>query len=275
MSLKIDVKYEPDDHSNLIPAVSGGRSIEGVAHATRIVLHFAATGQVRAREPFDDEIELYLAPPKTGSFVVDLFSNVDWKDAIVGGVLVGVPASIVAASIYDLIKHAFSSAAGMKSQPKTPPVQSMERDKSGTFDALLDAVTPGLKRAHYPIGGGVNIINVSGDNNTVVFNEASRQYLFTSIKQPGEQVADVSVGSLNVNRRTGRAFFDSEQRLIPFRVSENADPATMGVVADSLRRYANQFDFTSSKIRIRYMATQTADHRLKSILIFGAEPHFV
>lgn len=274
MSLQLDIKYEPEDGSHLIPAVNGGRSIEGVAHAARIVLHFAATGKVRSREPFDDALELYIAPPKAGSFVVDLLSNVDWKDAIVGGVLVGVPSSIVAASMYDLIKHVFASAIGMKSKPKTDAVEAMERDKSGTFDAVLDAVTPGLKRAHYPIGNGVNIINVTGNNNTVIFNETSRDYLFTSVKQPGEQVEDVSIGSLNVNRRTGRAFFDSEQRLIPFRVSENADPGTMGIVADSLRRYANRFDFTSSRIRIRYLATETADGRLKSVLIFGAQPLF-
>lgn len=188
--------------------------------------------------------------------------------------LVGVPASLASSAIYDLIKHTFKSISGSESQPTTEPVKTIEKDKSGTFDALMEAVTPGIKRAHSPIGGGVTIINITGDHNKVVFDPSTKEFINSSIKTPGQQKASVSVGSLNANRRTGRAYFESEQRLIPFRVSRMADVATLAVLADSLSRYSNSFDFTSSTIEIRYEGTLAPDGRLKSILIFGAAPYF-
>ena len=274
--LRFETKYNPEQDIHQIPAVSGARSIEGLAHSLRIIIHFGITGKISHREPFKDNAELYLSPPKKGSFGLQIFANLDLASILVGGVL-SVPASIAGNALYDLVKHTMKSATGQKSVPETEQMREIlgeGQEVQGNFGALIDAIEPPLKRAHAPIGQGVTIINVNGGSNTFNFNSESKRFLTTNIKDEDLFSAKVSIGSFNANNRTGGAYFEDHKKSIRFRVSKLCEPATMAVISSSLDKYTNSFQFSSSSILIRYKANRDSEGRIRSILIFGAEPNF-
>ena len=83
-----------------------------------------------------------------------------------------------------------------------------------------------------------------------------------------DDIQDVAISDLNVNDKTGRAYFLDLKRTIPFRVSKDADPKTMMVLSAGIDRYANKI---AAPIRITFSRVEAIDGRLKRIVILKAE----
>lgn len=168
------------------------------------------------------------------------------------------------------MKLVTAKAIGEEPAAISQPVQDLNEHRSGDIDALVEAIEPALKKAHYGIGETARkiVIQESSSKKVIVtFNSASKNYLLDSVEGDDSE-QDVSISALNVNDRTGRAYFLDLKRTLPFRVSKDADPNTISVLSASLDRYANK---NPAPTRIYFTRVESVDERLKRIIILKAE----
>jgi len=250
--------YDADDGH--LDAFAGIESAAGIARALTLIGHYAATGVVRHRYPFDPTVRFFLEGTEEGSF--------NWRIAVA---TVGGPIALGLATngIYDLAKLALGRAIGEEPASLTPEVAEINRHRSGDVDALVEAIEPALKKAHYGVGETAKeIVITDSSTKTVVvkFNQTSKDYILSNVESD-DDVQDVSVSALNVNDRTGRVYFLDLRRTIPFKVSRDADPKTMLALSAALNRYANK---NPAPVQISFSRIEAADGRLKRIVILRA-----
>lgn len=249
---------DADDHR--IEAYSGIESAAGIARAITLIAHFAVTGKVRHRFPFSPDAQVYLEGTEDGSF--------NWKMAapIAGALALGITGN----ALYDLTKAAISSAIGEAYEASDPDVRAVIRTRSGEFDALVEAIEPALKKAHHGVGETAERIIISERSEREVIielNDRSKSFMLDSVTGDLSQ-QDVSVSSLNVNDRTGRAYFLDLRRTIPFRISGDAATGTLPTISASLDGYANR---QPAPIRLYFRRIETTDGRLKRVEVYRAE----
>jgi hypothetical protein len=247
---------EADQHR--IEAYTGASSLEGVARAAVLTAHFAATGQVRFRAPYSFDLEFYISAPEEGSLGFPL------------GVLTRIEGAIVRhkrALAVGLLPLVLSRATGQA--PNDAVDIDGERIPSGTIDALAEAATPGLAKAHTWIDREEKVIRLTANDRTLVqLDSDSKRYMETEI--PGERLnQDVSVAALNANSKIGRVYFYDLGRTVPFKIAREAT----GRTAANLARYLTQYvDKTGRTVNIEYLPMFYPDERLKRILIFDCYP---
>lgn len=242
-----------------IEAFSGIESAAGIARSLTLIAHYAATGQVRQRYPFDETVQFYLVATEPGSF--------RWKLAV--GIAGSLALGITGNGLYDLTKLVFARAIGEEPMVVTQEIKDLNNTRSGDIDALIEAVEPALKKGHYGIGETADRIVIKQENSIeiiVVFDSSSKRYLLSSIDASIDE-QDVSISALNANDRTGRAYFLDLKRTIPLRVPRDADGGTMGVLSSSLDKYVNK---NVAPVRLRFRRVEAVDGRLKRIVIYGA-----
>lgn len=248
-----------DANEGHIEAISGIESAAGIARVLTLIGHYASTGNVRHRFPFDDGVKFYLEATEPGSF--------NWRVKVVVGTLA---MGLATNGVYDLIKLVTAKAIGEEPTSISKQIEDLNENKSGDIDALVEAVEPALKKAHYGIGETARKIEIREETSRsviITFDQSSKNYLLDNVDgDDGEQ--DVSISALNVNDRTGRAFFLDLGRTIPFRVPKDADPKTMSVLSASLDRYANK---NPAPTRIWFSRIESVDERLKRVIIHKAE----
>jgi hypothetical protein len=254
----MDVKFEGAEASaHRIEAYTGAVSLEGIARAATLAAHYAATGEVRFRSPYSDEIEFQFAAPEAGSldFPLDAIANI---------------ASAVSAKKLKLATALFLAILARASGQEVDGGSGIDLGEisSGDLDALAEAATPGLERAHRWIDLSSKKIVVGSSKRHVTLDTRSKTYLENEI-QGGHQRQDVTVASLNGNNKTGRVYFDDLGRTIPFKVAREAKGRTTVNLSRYLTRYLNK---TNEWVNIEYMPFFYSDGRLKRILIFDCEP---
>lgn len=255
--------YEADKHR--LPAFEAAQSLHGLARGFTVASHYLGTGIIRKRYPFESQVQVFMHPPRRGSFET-LFQII--SDPMVqafGGAIAG---GITANFASDFIKHVYRRVIGADDQIQTAEVKQIDEERPGDIDALAEAVEPGIRMAHTAIGHGAEtVIIVAGQNNVVNFNGGTKSYLETSIRGNEEEVQAVSVGSYNVNSRMGRAFFSDLGRTVPFHVMSNCASGTVAAISYSLNQYAQGLP---SDILITFLRTKAVDGTLKRISVSSA-----
>jgi hypothetical protein len=251
MSLEITfLGREADRHQ--IEANDGLESLAGLSHAATLVAHFAATGVVRQRYPYDDGLKFYFQTTKPGSLTAIL--------AVGGTLAAGAAGNLV----YDLLKIVWKRATGTGDEGDVSIGDQTFR--GGDLDALTEAVTPSLLRGHAWIDGSQQRISIKrGSQLLVDFSKGTKSYLKDEVAEEGQSQQDVSVAALNANSKHGRVFFFDLGRTIPFKVDRHATART----TSNLSRYLTQYvDNTGATVNIRFKKIFHTDGRLKRIIIY-------
>lgn len=260
MSLIVSFRgADADQHR--IDAYSGSESIAGISRSLALVAHYAATGVVRRRYPFSDDLGFYIEAVEPGSF--------NWRYALIGVALPTIGLGLTTNAVYDLGKLAFSRAIGHTATGLDTEVEKIDAERGGDIEALVEAIEPALKRGHSGIGETASqIVIVNGSNNRtlVSFDESSKDYLSQTIDGKID-TQDVSVSALNVNDRTGRVYFADLHRTVPFFIANESDPKTLSVLSKGLNNYANK---NGLRIKIIFQRLNANDGRLKRIIIYSA-----
>ncbi|WP_168727380.1 MULTISPECIES: DUF7946 domain-containing protein [Sphingomonas] len=249
---------EAGDHR--VDLYSGAESLSGLGRVGNLVGHYVAEGNVRFRSPYSSQIQYYLSGTKEGSLTV-LISEV----IRIAGEAQRAAAKIRASALF---RRVLLRATGQAAEGSLN-VQGVEYT-SGDIDALAEAATPGLLRAHRWIDQPNKSIRIAPeDGEDVTFDSNTREYLETEDISEDEEVLDVSVGALNVNARTGRVFFHGLGRTIPFYVPRASAARTIPTLSRFLTQYAER---TGATVNIRYSEVRYSDERLKRIIIHDAYP---
>jgi hypothetical protein len=250
-----------DADRHLLDAYTGSESIAGISRSLALVAHYAATGIVRHRLPFSEDLGFYIEAIEPGSF--------NWRYALIGVAAPTIGLGLATNGIYDLGKLVLSRATGQETTQIDTQVSRIDAVRGGDIDALVEAVGPALKRGHSGIGDTANqIVIVNGDNNNtlITFDAASKDYISQTVDGTIDY-QDVSISALNVNDRTGRAYFVDLHRTVPFLIAREAEPKTMSVLSRGLNNYANK---NGATINIRFKRLNAIDGRLKRIIIYDA-----
>ncbi|MCR8493161.1 DUF7946 domain-containing protein [Brucella anthropi] len=253
-----------------MPAYDAVESLNGVARTMLITTNYIAENRVRYRDFHYGGYEVNLVAMRPGSFEA-LFEIVLAPEVIAGAGAIGL--GVAGNLVTDLFKTVFRQSIGEPGERSIEQLEDSGQLHAGDLGALVDAVEPAIKRAHTVIGRGAqNIVVIKGDNNVVTFNERSKNYVNTSIRDTEIRIKIFSVGSYNVNSRYGRVFDFQEGKTIPFEVHADADRLTIETVMDSLSRYAMRRlgDDLASAAAMRYRVITAVDGRVKKIIVLQA-----
>lgn len=258
--------------SHMLPALEASQSIEGIARVLTVVSHYMVTGEVRKRHPFESTAKIIIRPLENGS-VEALFGLLMQPDTFSTTTTVGaIGTGIASAYFKDLLSFLTNRMVGKKHEPKTDELKQLLASRSGEVDALADAIEPSIKRAHSSISNGAGqIVIISGSNNVVNFDAKTKHYINNTKLAEELETKIVSCGSLNANTRYGRVFDAEHGRTIPISVSRQAEPRTLGALADSLTRYSKRKMSTEgSEVSISYRVEYDADGVVKRYIIYDA-----
>jgi hypothetical protein len=257
---------DADDHR--LDAYAGGMSLSGIAKGLERIGHYAVTGKIRKQFPYDTRIRFFIETPSPGSleWAVGVYFAVQTAfaaDPLLGGLTTN--------ALYDLVKMTFGRAIGNGGAPQTEQTNLLDDRKGGDVEALVDSVESPMREAHTVIGNSAHDIQIVNGQNNVVINHltlVTKEYVTITLKGDSERV-DVSVGSLNANQGTGRAWFGNLGKLVPFNVSNKASSRTLAALSWGIDQYVNK---TGQRVSIIYEPLRAADGRLKRIIIYDAEP---
>jgi len=251
---------------HLIDAYHGGQALAGMGRTLQMISHYSVTGSVRRRIPFDDNMHVMLRPIRSGS-VEAVFDFVTKPETIVFG---SVASSIAGAALWDFVKFIMQRTVGRERLPDTEIVRELDQERGGDIEALSEAIEPAIRNIHSPIGGTANkVVLIYGDNNNVVFDQATKDYVDTSIKSEDLETLDVSVSSINVHDRTGRAYLADRHHTVRFEIAKDAAPRTLPTLMASLNEYAAKRE---RWVSITFHAFRAPDGRIKKVRIFDAVP---
>jgi hypothetical protein len=253
---KMIIKFTGGEaRTHKVEAYSGAESLTGFARAATLAAHFSVTGEVRFRAPYSDNLQYYFEAPNPGSLEF-VFSQI---------CRLGNDAAQLAAKVKSerLLERVIARATGQAE------MENLELDEqvidAGTIDALTEAATPGLVRAHSWIDTDDKAISIVKNARELVrLDDDTKEYI-NSEEMGEERVQDVSVGALNVNSKVGRVFFHDLRRTVPFKVARTAHNRTVTMLSRYLTQYAEK---TGATVNIRFVPIYYPDRRLKKILIF-------
>jgi len=252
----VDIKFaggEADTHS--IDLYEGAESLAGFGRVTALVAHYVATGEVRFRAPYSSQFQFQITGTEQGSLKIlvrELSRLADQAQAASQRLR-------ASALLRRVVRRATGNAA--QGSLNLPGWEVPE----GTVDALSEAATPGLQRAHRWIDREAKSIYLNPDGaDPIELNSITKQYLENEEISLQEDVQDVSVGALNVNSRNGRVFFHDLGRTVPFWVPKDATDRTIPTLSRYLTQYAEK---TGATVNIRFKRVSFPDGRLKRLIV--------
>lgn len=273
----IKIKYQgdfADDHK--IPAYLGSKSVFGITRGFDLITHYLSTGKIKTRYPFSDDIQLNWTATKPGSLETIYEIVISNPVAVMGGgAFVVACGSAAGKDAYKLTKDFFTlifkSATGKDrslSEEQKEIIEIFEKVKPDEMDALIKVMGNSLKNAHHIIGNGVSNISIVGNQNTIVFDQSTKNYINTNIFNDEEEWQDVSVSSLNANTGYGKVYMHDLKRLVSFQVLKDHEPHTFSNLSYSLNRYT---DKKPSDIEINFFRVVSSDGTTKKLLIKDAK----
>jgi hypothetical protein len=219
---------------------------------------------VRKHAPFESPIKVYLKPSQPGSFdTLYQIISVPGAQTVIGNLVLSLTGDL----LYDALKMIFNQVTGRGGVPEQRQLKELARQRGGDLAALEDAVEPSLVHAHRVIGNGSNSIVIIGNNNKIVFDNGTKEFITTSIDDDKIEVKQVSVASYNVNTKSGRVYDFEFERTIPFALSSAASNRSAVAIARCLTQYTGGED---SKVAITYSKVLAPDGKVKKYIVKNA-----
>jgi hypothetical protein len=213
-----------------LPAYEASQSLYGISRSLLIVTNYLSEGRVRRRdfEQVNRPYQINLVAQRAGSF--------EFLYEILTDPMARAVATKVAADLtVDFIRSIFRRSVGEKADAAIEDLEAQKQLDTGDLGALVEAIEPAMKVAHTVVDhGATNIILISGDNNVVNLNSATKQYVWTSIRDNKPRVKLFSIASYNANSRSGRAFDYELGKTVPFEVEPRADRETISAILSSM-----------------------------------------
>ena len=250
----------------LVNLHEGAESLSGIGRVADLVSHFVATGEVRYRAPYSGDLAYYISGTGSGSLRVLLRQLSHLRDEV--------QAARAKRKTEKLFNRVIRRGLGQEDAGDL----RIEGDviSAGTVDALTEAATPALLRAHRWISNGDKTITVTGDDTrSIPLNENTKEYLESEEVTHRREAQDVSVAAVNVNSRNGRVFLEDLGRTVPYSVSRDANPRTLTMLSRYLVQYAERRRLRANynpNVAVEFIRVSYPDGRLKRLIIFDCYP---
>ena len=269
--IEFKAKFEggsADEHK--VPAYGAIETLYGVSRSILIPSHYLIEGKVRRRSISSEKYQLYMQPPKAGSFEAILqLGFIGGAAALANPVAVNVTANLISETIMSVVKTAVGKKLSKKESQSAgtliPP---------GDLAALAVAVEPGLRRGHNIINNGVLNINfISGTGDQVFLDQSTKEFLNSTQREDKLTVSLMSVGKWDANNKSGSAYDPELGRMIPFSVSKDIDRKSVAAILKSNANYTLGLfdpDEDGSYIAIQFERIVDLDDTVKKIEVYKA-----
>ena len=168
----------------------------------------------------------------------------------------------------------FRRCVGQKANVNREARDERHAERGRDIGALVEAIEPAMKSAHTAIDhGSTNIVLISGDNNIVNLNAATKTYVHSSTRETKVREKLVSIASYNANSKYGRAYDYDLGMTVPFELSGRADRTSLRSIMKSMSDYTLRLpgeDSQRLQIAVRYTTTVAPDGRVKKMHITKA-----
>ncbi len=256
-----------------VPAFTGLDSAHGLSQALMMTVHFARSGEIRRRNFKDLDLDVTLEATRPGSFEF-VFEFSQFAPYLFEAYGKG------AANLsWKLIETVFNRATGLSGNSDIEDAEDDGRINAGDLGALIQAAEPSIRRAHSVINHGAGNVNifVTGNDNSVVLNRESKEYMHESIFNDETRSQRFLVTSFDGRNRTGRLFDLEQEQAFTFDLLSDADRPSLTVIADAARAYAlrqkGKFDEKMEAV-CAFTSIDAADGRTKRLKVFAAARDF-
>lgn len=236
----------------------GADALFGFAKSIRLASHYLFTGKVAFQAPSAKGVQLYMVPPKAGSYEQPIHVEFVNDELIVNGKRVPVSSEV----FQDFITQALNNAVGNQIDPETDEVNEIITAKPGDIDVLSEALDGPLKGSHRFIGKARShkstklITDVSGgDEEIVKFDGDTLDYLNTRIYADNLEDVIGTVAAYNRNSVTGRFYVPDLQRTVPFKPEKGVAIKDRTPLIWSMDRQEHGLDGLIT-IRVRRVSTK-------------------
>lgn len=260
--------------NHLVPAYDSISALYGISRGILVPTHFLTDDAVRHRNISSPNYNLFLSPPREGSveFLFQLAVNL-------GPVLANHPivTGVTTKVVSEFITNSMKRTVGKDDQIKKNILE--ERIDEGTKEAIAASMEPSIRSGHKIINNGVLNITVNAGDNSVVFDGSTKNYINNFNVSDSLSTRLLSVGSYNVNTKSGGAFDSEAGRVIPFTLASNTDGQSIISILDSQRAYAqyrmseNPEERDRAFIAMQHYEIRDGNNKLKRLEIVKARPN--
>lgn len=249
-----------------LPANEASQSIYGITRSILIPTNYLFEGRVRRRRFDPHHFQVNIIAQRPGSF--ETVYEILFDPAVLtaaGAIGAGVAANFLSDFITSLVKR----ATGGSASDRIEELEHSQALNSGDLAALVDAIEPSMRMAHVTIEQGAQIIQISGDNNIVNLNSATKRYVNHTVRNDEIRIRLFSVASFNSNTGYGRIYDSEERRTIPFQIPADFDANSVSALLHSFSNYARRRllgDENASLIAMTYRTIEDAEGTVKKIL---------
>ncbi|WP_129794055.1 hypothetical protein [Sphingosinicella sp. CPCC 101087] len=171
-------------------------------------------------------------------------------------------------ALYDLLKWALVSGAGVPFALKYRKSTRIARDLEQKNDDLQERLDEALKRVHAPVKHqGLTVHVMTGRTNLATFNESTLRYIETELVEDKKIQISSAVSRFNARTGTGRLIGNMDAVSVPFYPEASLSKPAIMCLADSLAALArDRFE----PVNLSVSRVTSADGHLKSYRVHTA-----
>lgn len=217
---------DADNHQ--VASYLGTRSLHGFSRSIQIATQAYLNEEAVSRATALHDANLYLTGAKPGSLTFDFRLDIFQKKSCV---------TLNRDTFYDFCGTVLSRAAGVPYSPKTTYVRKIDEDhESDLIDLTIEQVEEPLKAAHAAIDRSVSGISFERPRvgSQVYFDHETKQYIESSITSDLDRRYKGHVTRFNSITGNGRAYINSLDRVVPFKLEDEFLESKRGFLTWSL-----------------------------------------
>ena len=289
-ALGVVLRYTGEDSaSGYLDFYDAARAITGFQRSLALTTHLVTTGEIIVQAPVLKGAKIYLGTLEPGSYKIPAWIAA----AAIGMHSVGTadretPLGHLIFSVYD---YAVSQSLGFHVNYDESLGQSYERLKSsGTklppvneskIDSLTEKIESSIIDMHRPIVWSETATKArisfgpqgAARRIAAVLDEGTYEYISTTKRENSYVDLNGRVSSYNVNTYKGRIFCETEERPVPFELSESSRSSrVMRLITRSLSENALNRSSAGSRVIFRAFRNVSSQGRLKSYFVVDVEP---
>ena len=268
MELKFRATFEGlDADSNRLEAYPAAQSMEGLAWALSLTLHYGVTGELRNRGDLSRSAKIFVSPARRGSYFQDIYVVLQ-ENPFLAGLVGGYAVNTVTPYINGLIGYVFNQTVGAAKVIPRGASTYIRRLNGDDLDELSVRIEPPLTRAHAAIGKTAETLTLTSRRTPLVLmNPITKGFLEARLADEFETI-DTNVTSFNVLTGNGRLYSPDEDGTVPFSLHSEPSYGTKQTLIKSMEHYSMGH---RGIIRITARRFATIDERLKKYVVTSAE----
>jgi len=224
------------------------RSLKGLSRSLSITTHFILNGEIITRTPALRNANIYISPPRAGSFFQDITVGVVAGAAF--ALFSSSNTSVIGHIIYSAYDYIIKTILGFHVNLEEPLYKTYlehetlnEEIRASQLESIAEKCESSIEDMHRPIFASGSALEAkiipitAGLQNKIISLDSNTYDNIRRINVTKEtEMFTGRVSSFSANTQSGRIYTDEEMRSIPFEIDREAD-LDLSILSESLNSY--------------------------------------